>query len=71
MGYDSISVHIESCPRDREKEKRYDRQENEYPNNPHPSLLQAEYALALTLSKLIGQPGTESYRALCLDLPLQ
>ena len=28
---------------------------------PHPHLLQAQYALALPLSKLTGRPGTEWY----------
>ena len=26
---------------------------------PHPHLLQAQYALALLLSKVVGRPGTE------------
>ena len=43
-----------TSPRDREKGKRKDRREKKCPNNPHPDLLQAQKALALLLSKLVG-----------------
>ena len=51
---DSISVYIGPSPREREKEKRNDRREKKCPNNPHPHLLQEQWALALLLSKLVG-----------------
>ena len=58
---DIISVYIEPPPREREKEKKYDRREK---NRPYPHLLQSPQAFALLLSKLVGRPGTESYAAL-------
>ena len=58
---DIISVYIEPPPREREKEKKYDRREKNY---PYPHLLQSPQAFALLLSKLVGRPGTESYAAL-------
>ena len=39
---DSISVYIGPSSREREQEKRNDRGEKKYPNNPHPHLLQAQ-----------------------------
>ena len=35
-------------------------EERKYANNPHPHLLQAQQALALLESKLVGRPGTGS-----------
>ena len=45
---------------EREKERRNERREKKCPNIPHPHLLQAQKALALLLSKLVGRPGTGS-----------
>ena len=56
--FGSISVYIGSSPREGE-ENRKDKGEKKCPNNPHPHLLQAQNALALLLSKLVGRPGTE------------
>ena len=57
--FGSISVYIGSSPREGE-ENRKDKGEKKCPNNPHPHLLQAQNALALLLSKLVGRPGTEN-----------
>ena len=55
--WDSISAYIGPPPREGEsKEKRQTREK--CPNNPYPHLLQAQEALALLLSKLVGCPGT-------------
>ena len=43
-----------------EERKEKERREKKCPNNPHPHLLQAQKALALLLSKLVGRPGTGS-----------
>ena len=40
--WDSISVYIVPSPGERAKEERKDRGEINYPNNPHPHLLQVQ-----------------------------
>ena len=45
--------------RGRKKRKSID-ERKKCSNNPHPHLQQAQYALALLLSKLVGRPGTGS-----------
>ena len=58
---DSISDYIRPSPKEREKEKRNDRREKKCPNNPHPHLLQAQYALALLLIQISRTPRTGSF----------
>ena len=49
--------------REEERKERCLATEKKSPNNPHSHLLQAQYALALLLSKYVGCPDIEKYPA--------
>ena len=53
-----FSVYRAVSQRDRKKRK--DRRQKKCPNNPHLHLLQAQLALVLLLSKLVGRPSLDS-----------
>ena len=54
-----FSLYWAVSEREGERQEKWSEKKN--PNDYQPHLLQAQEALALLLSKLVGRPGTESY----------